>query len=66
MTTIRIYSRYAQNEWKNKKMSFLISCRMDKHTLIDHAIFSPRVNIRFNPTDNIKLFRRIPCAASLR
>ena len=28
---------------------------MDKHNLIDHAIFSPRANVRFNPTSDINL-----------
>ena len=52
---VNIYSLYAQNEWKNAKWSFLVGCRMDKHTLIDRAIFSPRANIRFNPTENVNL-----------
>ena len=52
---VNIYSLYAQNEWKNRKWSFLLGCRMDKHTLIGHAIFSPRANIRFNPTENVNL-----------
>ena len=29
--------------------------RLDKHNLIDHVIFSPRANVRFNPTPNINL-----------
>ena len=52
---VNIYSLYAQNEWKNEKWSFLIGGRMDKHDLIRKAIFSPRANIRFNPTGNINL-----------
>ncbi|MCH5330620.1 MAG: TonB-dependent receptor, partial [Alistipes sp.] len=52
---VNIYSLYAQNEWKNEKWSFLIGCRMDKHSLIRHAIFSPRANIRYNPTENVNL-----------
>ena len=52
---VDIFSLYAQNEWKNDRWSFLIGCRMDSHSLIDGPIFSPRANIRFNPTDNVNL-----------
>ena len=52
---VNIYSLYAQNEWKNEKWSFLIGCRMDKHSLVKNVIFSPRANIRFNPTENVNL-----------
>lgn len=50
---VNIASAFFQNEWKNKKWSFLIGGRLDKHNLMDHLIFSPRANIRFNPTDNL-------------
>lgn len=52
---VRIVSAFAQNEWKNKQWSFLIGGRLDKHNLLDHPVFSPRVNLRYNPTDNINL-----------
>ena len=54
-TPVRIASAYAQNEWKNKKWGILIGGRLDKHNLIDGIIFSPRANLRFNPTENINL-----------
>lgn len=53
--TIHIYSAYLQNEWKNETWGFLIGGRADKHNLIDHVIFSPRVNFRYNPTHNINI-----------
>lgn len=53
--TIHIYSAYIQNEWKNETWGFLIGGRADKHNLIEHLIFSPRVNFRYNPTHNINL-----------
>lgn len=53
--TVRITSGYLQNEWKNDKWSFLIGGRFDKHNLIDNVIFSPRANLRYNPTDDINL-----------
>lgn len=48
-------SVFLQNEWKNEKWSFLLGGRLDKHSLLDHPVFSPRANIRFNPTENINL-----------
>lgn len=53
--TVHITSGYLQNEWKNDKWSFLIGGRFDKHNLIDNVIFSPRANLRYNPTDDINL-----------
>ena len=29
--------------------------RPDKHNLVDNAIFSPRLNLRYNPTENVNL-----------
>ena len=52
---VRIGSFFFQNEWKNKQWSFLLGGRLDKHNLIDHIIFSPRANVRFNPTENVNL-----------
>ncbi len=49
---VNIYSAYLQNEWKNDRWGFLIGARADKHSLIHNAIISPRVNIRFNPSEN--------------
>ena len=53
--TVRIISAYAQNEWKNARWGILIGGRLDKHNLIDNVIFSPRANLRYNPTENINL-----------
>ena len=52
---VHIESCYLQNEWKNSQWSFLLGGRLDKHNLIDHAIFSPRINLRFNPTKQVNL-----------
>ncbi len=51
--TTRIYSAFLQNEWKNEKWSFLLGGRLDKHNMLSKAIFSPRVNLRFNPTSDL-------------
>lgn len=53
--TVRIASAYAQNEWKNEKWGILIEGRLDKHNLIDGVIFSPRANLRYNPSENVNL-----------
>lgn len=52
---VHIVSGYLQNEWKTKKWSLLIGGRVDKHNLVDHVIFSPRANVRFNPSEDINL-----------
>lgn len=53
--TVHIGSVFAQNEWKNDRWSFLAGVRLDKHNMIDHVIFSPRANLRYNPTPDINL-----------
>lgn len=59
-----IGSFFFQNEWKNKQWSFLLGGRLDKHNLINHVIFSPRVNVRFNPIDEINI--RLSYASGFR
>ncbi len=51
--TVHIGSLFLQNEWKNQYWGFLIGGRFDKHNLINHVIFSPRANLRYNPSENI-------------
>lgn len=53
--TVHIGSLFLQNEWKTDRWSFLVGGRFDKHNLIDHVIFSPRANVRYNPTKDINL-----------
>ena len=47
---VNIYSGFVQNEWRNDMWGFLIGARIDKHSLVDDVIVSPRANIRFNPS----------------
>lgn len=61
---VRIGSLYFQNEWKNKKWSLLLGGRLDRHNMVDDLIFSPRVNLRFNPTEDINL--RVTYAGGFR
>ena len=46
---------FLQNEWKTEVWSILLGGRLDKHNMVERAIFSPRLNLRFNPTQNINL-----------
>lgn len=48
-------SVYLQNEWKTEMWSFLIGGRLDKSNLLKNAVFSPRANIRYNPTKDINI-----------
>lgn len=52
---VRTLSAFLQNEWRNERWSVLLGGRLDKHNLLDKPIFSPRANVRFNPTENINL-----------
>lgn len=53
--TVHIVGAYLQNEWKTRKWSLLVGGCLDKHNLVDHVIFSPRVNVRFNPSEAVNL-----------
>ena len=50
-----IWSHFAQLEWKNEMFSMLFGYRLDKHSMLDDPIFSPRATFRFNPTKDINL-----------
>ena len=52
---VHIGSFFFQNEWKSKQWGFLVGGRLDKHNLVDNIIFSPRANLRYNPTDNLNI-----------
>lgn len=44
---------FFQNEWRSEKLNFLIGGRVDKHNLMKNVVFSPRVNIRYSPTEKV-------------
>lgn len=46
---------FVQNEWKSEQLSILLGARLDKHSLLNHAILSPRVNLRYLPTPTLTL-----------
>ena len=51
---VRIAGGFVQNEWRLNRWTMLVGARMDKHNLIDHPIFSPRVNFLYKPSDNLQ------------
>lgn len=53
--TTGIASAFLQNEWKTDMWGVLVGGRLDKHNLLRHVIFSPRVTLRYNPVKNINL-----------
>ena len=50
---VGIFSAYLQNEWKNSRWSILAGSRMDKHTMIEAPVVSPRLNIRYASSDHL-------------
>lgn len=51
--TTHIVGAFAQNEWKNKKASFLLGARFDKHNKLDKAVLSPRITTKYNFTPDL-------------
>lgn len=51
---VRIAGGFVQNEWRLNRWTMLVGARLDKHNLIDHPIFSPRVNFLYRPSDNLQ------------
>ena len=53
--TTRVAGGYLQNEWKTTEFSFLLGARLDKHSMMDRAVFNPRANVRWSPNEKIGL-----------
>ena len=51
---VRIAGGFVQNEWRLNRWTMLVGARLDRHNLIDHPIFSPRVNFLYKPSDNLQ------------
>ena len=51
---VRIAGGFVQNEWRLNRWTMLVGARLDKHNLIDHPIFSPRVNFLYKPSDDLQ------------
>ena len=61
---VRIAGGFVQNEWRLNRWTMLVGARLDKHNLIDHPIFSPRVNFLYKPSDNLQA--RLPYSTGVR
>ena len=61
---VDVSSLFLQNEWTTEKVSFLLGGRLDKNSFIDHIIFSPRINLRYNPLRDVSL--RVSYSAGFR
>lgn len=59
-----LYGCFLQNEWKNHDLGVLIGGRLDKHSMIQKPIFSPRINVRYTPIDELVL--RVTYASGYR
>ncbi len=51
---IHIGSGFFQSEWTGNQLSFLAGVRVDKHSMMDKAIFSPRANLLYKPSEMIQ------------
>ena len=50
-----VLSAYLQNEWKNRHWNLLVGVRVDKHSLLDNPVVSPRLNLRYAPVEHLVL-----------
>ncbi len=52
---VNVLGAYLQNEWKNESLSLLAGARLEKHNMMDDAVVSPRLSVRFTPNQNLVL-----------
>ena len=52
---VGVLSAYLQNEWKSYRWSVLVGARADKHSLVERPVVSPRLNVRFAPSEHLVL-----------
>lgn len=55
LQTVRTAGAFVQNEWRSDKFNIIVGGRLDKHSMIDNPIFSPRANVRYSPHENVGL-----------
>lgn len=53
--TVRTAGLYLQNEWRSEKVNFVVGGRLDKHSMMNNLILSPRANLRYSPHEDIGL-----------
>jgi outer membrane receptor for ferrienterochelin and colicins len=51
--TTHIFGGFFQNEWKTKQAGILIGFRLDKHSLMNKPVFSPRGTLRYSPNPSL-------------
>lgn len=52
---VGVASAYAQNEWKNEHWGILAGLRGDKHSMLERMVVSPRLNVRYVPSEHLVL-----------
>ncbi len=50
---VGVASAYLQNEWSTDKWGILVGGRVDHNDILNKAIFSPRFNLRYNPSKSV-------------
>ncbi|MBR5812066.1 MAG: TonB-dependent receptor [Alistipes sp.] len=55
LQTVRTAGMYLQNEWQSEKLNFVVGGRLDKHSMMEKVIFSPRANVRYSPIEDLGL-----------
>lgn len=51
--TTKNFGAFVQNDWNvTPKINFLSGFRLDKHNLVDHVIFSPRLSLLYKMREN--------------
>ena len=51
--TTKNFGAYIQNDWDlSDEVNFLAGARLDKHNMVDHAIFSPRLSLLYKGLPN--------------
>lgn len=52
---VGVLSAYVQNVWQSYRWTLLVGVRADKHTMVDAPVVSPRINVRFAPSEHLVL-----------
>ncbi|MFI3280242.1 MAG: TonB-dependent receptor [Rikenellaceae bacterium] len=53
--TVNVASAYLQNEWATDTWGILVGGRYDYNDFLGKGVFSPRFNLRYNPSKNVNL-----------
>lgn len=53
--SLHMGSAYLQSEWENYRWTIVAGLRADKHSAVRGAVVSPRLNVRFAPTERVAL-----------